>query len=182
METERLILRRYLASDAPALAKAANHASVTANMRDRFPSPYTIAHAELWIAENSAKNIHGAILIKPSTPGNPSDSPVLIGSLGVMPETDINYRTYSLGYWLDPAAWGKGYATEAVAAFVRWCFDVWPQLNRIEALTYSKNRASGRVLEKSGFVQEGRRRNNVEKLGVVMDDVIYGVIRSDVGK
>jgi RimJ/RimL family protein N-acetyltransferase len=66
-----------------------------------------------------------------------------------------NYRSASMGYCLDEAAWGHGYATEAARALLQWAFDTL-DLNRVQAETDTRNAASARVLEKLGFVREGR--------------------------
>lgn len=56
-----------------------------------------------------------------------------------------------LGYIFHPSAWGKGYATEAVDAFVRHYFILRPEAAYIEAKVDAKNGPSIRVLEKCGF-------------------------------
>ena len=50
--------------------------------------------------------------------------------------------------------WGKGYASEAMAAFLPWCFRRY-DLDRIDADHFADNPASGRVLEKLGFIKIG---------------------------
>lgn len=186
VETERLILRRYLASDAPALAASGDHVSIGANLRDRFPSPYTLADAEAFIQlrSTSADSVyprHVGVFVKANRPENPSEAQLHIGSMGTAALEDVEYRTWELGYWFTPSAWGKGFATEAVRGFVLWAFDAWPELYRIQATPYHTNVASQRVLQKSGFVQEGRKRKCAEKAGVLLDLYVYGVLRSDVG-
>jgi [ribosomal protein S5]-alanine N-acetyltransferase len=69
-----------------------------------------------------------------------------------------DYRSASLGYCYDDAAWGLGYATEAALGLLRWAFDAL-DLNRVQAETDTRNVASARVLEKLGFVREGTLRD-----------------------
>ena len=59
-----------------------------------------------------------------------------------------------IGYGLLPEFFGCGYATEAVTAMVKWASNQ-PNVKRIEAETDPDNKASQRVLEKSGFVPTG---------------------------
>ncbi|KJZ68643.1 hypothetical protein HIM_11962 [Hirsutella minnesotensis 3608] len=184
VETDRLMIRRYLFSDAAALAEAANHAAVATNLRDGFPHPYTLAEAQSFLRRHSGTvdtryPTHGAIFIKPDTADNPSSETLLVGALGIAPDDDVYYRTWELGYWLTPSAWGKGIMTEAVYAFSKWILETWPGLNRLEAATFSNNGASMTVLTKCGFVQEGTRRGVAEKNGCIVDEVIFGLIRSD---
>jgi RimJ/RimL family protein N-acetyltransferase len=56
---------------------------------------------------------------------------------------------------LDPAHWGQGLATEAMRTFLPALFRRFP-LSRIVAERFDDNPASGRVLEKLGFVETGR--------------------------
>jgi ribosomal-protein-alanine N-acetyltransferase len=88
------------------------------------------------------------------------------------------YRSASLGYCLDNAAWGHGYATEAAGALLRWAFDVL-DLNRVQAETDTRNAASARVLGKLGFVREGMLREDRVVNGEVSDSWLYGLIRRE---
>jgi len=88
------------------------------------------------------------------------------------------YRSASLGYCLDDAAWGNGYATEAARAVVQWAFDALP-LNRVQAEADTRNTASARVLEKLGFVREGTLREDCVVNGEVSDSWVYGLIRRE---
>jgi ribosomal-protein-alanine N-acetyltransferase len=86
------------------------------------------------------------------------------------------YRSVSMGYCLDAAAWGHGYATEAGCALLQWGFDTL-DLNRVQAQTDTRNAASARVLEKLGFVREGTLREDCVVDGEVSDSWVYGLIR-----
>jgi RimJ/RimL family protein N-acetyltransferase len=89
-----------------------------------------------------------------------------------------DYRSASMGYCLEAAAWGHGYATEAGQALLRWAFDTL-DLNRVQAETDTRNTASARVLEKLGFVREGTLRQDCIVNGEVSDSWVYGLIRRD---
>ena len=67
-----------------------------------------------------------------------------------------------LGYWLGHAHWGRGWMTQAVAAYLDWVVPALG-LRRVEANVLDSNPASARVLEKNGFVEEGLRRNAICK-------------------
>ena len=88
------------------------------------------------------------------------------------------YRSASLGYCFDDAAWGHGYATEAARVLLRWGFDTM-DLNRVQAETDTRNVASARVLEKLGFVREGTLREDCVVNGEVSDSWVYGLIRRE---
>ena len=88
------------------------------------------------------------------------------------------YRSASMGYCLDDAAWGHGYAAEAGRALLQWAFDKL-DLNRVQAETDTRNAASARVLEKLGFVREGTLREDCVVNGEVSDSWVYGLIRRE---
>ncbi|MFG1676902.1 GNAT family N-acetyltransferase [Micromonospora sp. NPDC049282] len=88
------------------------------------------------------------------------------------------YRSASLGYCFDEAAWGQGYATEAARVLLRWAFDTL-DLNRVQAETDTRNLASARVLEKLGFVREGTLREDCVVAGEVSDSWVFGLLRRD---
>jgi RimJ/RimL family protein N-acetyltransferase len=69
------------------------------------------------------------------------------------------YRSIKLGYCLDIAAWGQGFATEASHGLLQWGFATL-DLNRVQAETDTRNTASHRVLGKLGFVHEGTLRED----------------------
>jgi RimJ/RimL family protein N-acetyltransferase len=89
-----------------------------------------------------------------------------------------DFRSASMGYCLDDAAWGHGYATEAARALLQWAFDTL-DLNRVQAETDTRNAASARVLEKLGFVREGTLREDCVVNGEVSDSWVYGLIRRE---
>jgi RimJ/RimL family protein N-acetyltransferase len=74
---------------------------------------------------------------------------VVVGSIGSW--TEENER--EVGYWIDRAQWGKGYATAALRAFVA----IEPH-RPLHARVADHNVASRRVLEKCGFVFERSER------------------------
>ena len=89
-----------------------------------------------------------------------------------------DYRSASLGYCFDAAAWGYGYATEAVGALLRWAFETL-DLNRVQAETDTRNVASARLLEKLGFVREGKLREDCVVNGEVSDSWVFGLLRRE---
>ena len=66
-----------------------------------------------------------------------------------------DYRSASMGYCFDDAAWGNGYATEAARALLRWAFDTL-DLNRVQAETDTRNAASAASWRSSASCVKGR--------------------------
>ena len=91
---------------------------------------------------------------------------------------DPTYRSALLGYCLDEPAWGQGFATEAADALLQWAFNTL-DLNRVQSEADTRNAASGRVLEKLGFLREGTLRENCIVDGEVSDSWVYGLLRRE---
>lgn len=185
VETPRLVLRRFKPDDAPALAAAANHRAVWAGLRDSLPSPYTLADAESFLAPREGTSEAAlqypskvAVCVKPHGDDSTDAEERLVGCIGADPGEDVLYRTWELGYWLTPDAWGHGYATEAVSGLLPWLLRTWPGVRRVQAFTFSGNPQSGKVLVKSGFALEGVQEEAAEKCGAVQDLHVYAVLRS----
>lgn len=64
------------------------------------------------------------------------------------------YDLLEIGYLMDIVERKKGYCTEAVRVFVDFLF-LSMDIERIQAATDKRNKASQRVLEKSDFTEEG---------------------------
>ncbi len=90
----------------------------------------------------------------------------------------IANRTGSLGYTVDPAHWGRGYATEATRRLVAFGFDDL-RLNRIEATCHPDNLGSVRVLEKLGMGREGYMRQHLRVRGRWLDGLLYAVLADE---
>ncbi|CAL9594038.1 GNAT family N-acetyltransferase [Streptomyces sp. enrichment culture] len=91
---------------------------------------------------------------------------------------NAEYRSASLGYCLDEAMWGHGFATEAAHALLEWGFRTL-DLNRVQAEVDTRNPASARVLEKLGFRREGTLREDCVVNGEVSDSWVFGLLRRE---
>jgi RimJ/RimL family protein N-acetyltransferase len=145
IRTERLLLRPFRDDDAPALAALAGNLKV-ARMTARIGHPYTETVARQWIAGHGALRERGeeypfAVLL----------ADALVGAVGVK-RNDAG--GYELGYWIGEPWWGRGFATEAAAAIVRFAAETLGA-GTLEAGFLYDNPASGRVLAKCGFVRTG---------------------------
>ena len=82
------------------------------------------------------------------------------------------------GYWIGKEFWSRGYATEAAAAAIDYAFRSLG-VNRVEALHFIGNSASGRVMEKCGMRHEGTLRQARKKWGEYVDVKVYAIVRGD---
>lgn len=87
-------------------------------------------------------------------------------------------QSASIGYWIGLPFVRQGYATEGVAAVLKYAFNEL-ELNRVEAACMPHNRASIAVLEKSGFRREGLARRYLQINGVFQDHVLFARLRDD---
>ncbi len=129
-----------------------------------FPHPYT--------SDDAHKFLQKVTDAKPVTNFCIEVEDLATGVIDIRMWQDVHRHTATLGYWLGEDFWGRGIMPEAVAAFTDFCFENFP-LRRISAEVFASNPASARVLEKAGFVFEGRLKNNVIKDGKLLDSLLY---------
>ncbi|MEP7382577.1 MAG: GNAT family N-acetyltransferase [Gemmatimonadota bacterium] len=166
----RCTLRSWRQSDAERLAMIADDRAIWRMLRDRFPSPYTLADAESFIASATAE--------RPSRNVAITVDDLVVGAIGVTPGEDIYRVTGEVGYWLDANARGRGLATEALRGFVAWLWET-TDLQHLCASVFTSNRDSARVLEKSGFTLAYIARKAAVKDGTIVDEWRYQNIRAE---
>jgi RimJ/RimL family protein N-acetyltransferase len=165
------LLRSWQASDLEDLCRRANDDRIARFMTDAFPHPYSTLDGLrfLTLAMSSTERFRAIVIADRA-----------VGAIGLHPQGDILSRNAELGYWLSPEFHGKGIMTRALGEMVAHGFATLP-VHRIFARPFSNNPASMRVLEKSGFVLEARLHGTILKRGEVLDELIYGIRRPDVG-
>lgn len=163
-------IRSWRVGDAPALVAHANNHEVWVNLRDSFPYPYSEEDARAWLLV--------ARLQQPETSFAIADPDGAIGGIGIQLQYDVYRRSAEIGYWLGESHWGKGIATRALRAMTRYAFHRF-DIVRLFASVFAWNPASARVLEKAGYRLEGRFRSAVFKDGRIVDQLMYGLTRTD---
>ena len=76
-----------------------------------------------------------------------------IGWAGLKFNTEmVNNKTnfYEIGYRLDEKFWGKGYASEATFAWLKYAFETM-KIKTMEAAAHTDNVASNKILQKIGM-------------------------------
>lgn len=170
--TERLILRGFRLSDAPAvqiLAGAYEVADTTLNI----PHPYPANAAIEWISSH-AKGIESGTDF--SFAITRREDGELLGAIGL--HLAPRHNKAETGYWLGVPYWGRGYATEALRRVLAYGFEE-AGLNRIYAGYFTRNPASRRVQEKAGMTFEGIMRGDLLKNGVYEDHGMCAITRQD---
>ena len=83
-----------------------------------------------------------------------------------------NGRMADVGYRIHPACWGLGITTDALRCAVRFIFEE-ATIQRLNASADIRSAGSNRVLEKCGFIRQGKM------VSVYCDYHIYGLLKSD---
>lgn len=103
---------------------------------------------------------------------------VLVGGVSLSNVRRGVAQTCSLGYWAGEPFAGRGYTTAAVSRVVAFAYgDL--GLHRVEAACIPENLASRRVLQKTGFENEGRARAYLKINGVWADHLLFGRVRDE---
>lgn len=104
----------------------------------------------------------------------------IVGSIGLEPDRRReNVKSMELGYSLDKDSWGKGYMTEAAKAVIDYAF-MELDLAILAICTGPDNRRSQRVIEKCGFVYEGRQRKGYHIYdGSDRDNLLFSMTREE---
>jgi RimJ/RimL family protein N-acetyltransferase len=161
-------LRSWQGRDRDAIVRHANNRNVSINLRDRFPYPYTMKDARIWLDM--------VVGLKPETSFAIAVGDEVVGGIGFTLQPDVGHRSAEIGYWLGEDFWGRGIGTDAVKAATEYAFASF-DICRIFAHVFEWNGSSVRVLEKSGYTFEGRLRKSVTKDGKTIDQLMYAVVR-----
>ncbi len=153
IETARLRLRRGAAADIPDLVAALNDWNV-AQWLARAPFPYSEDDARAFLRWSQP---HG----EPATPRAYVVADCVSDRLLGVASLERQEDGAELGYWLVPAAQGRGYMREAVPALLEGGSKRFPDLRTAFATTDPDNRPSQAVLLGCGFLkvaEEARER------------------------
>ncbi|HEY7667601.1 MAG TPA: GNAT family protein [Actinomycetota bacterium] len=85
------------------------------------------------------------------------------------------HRTGEIGYIVHPDHQGRGYATEASEAMLRFAFDE-VGLHRVIGRTEARNRGSARTLEKLGMRLEAHLVENEWVKGEWQSELVYAIL------
>jgi RimJ/RimL family protein N-acetyltransferase len=166
----RCEVRSWRTTDADALARYANNRAIWLNLRDAFPHPYT--------RRDAREYIRGVRQRAPQTGFAITVNDEAIGSIAFVLHRDVERVSAEIGYWLGEPFWGRGIATEALAAVTRHAIDA-HGLTRLYAVPFAWNAASCRVLEKAGYALEARLRRSAIKDDAITDQLQYAFIAPD---
>jgi len=157
LETPRLSLREFVPDDAAPLELVIGDPQT---MR-WYVRPFTRPEVEEWIARNRTRyEKHGyglwAAMLKPTRE--------LVGDCGLVVQEVDGERLVEVAYHIRRDCWGRGYATEAARACMRYGFETLG-LGKLISLIRPENLQSRRVAEKNGL----RIERQTMRVGLVHD-------------
>jgi [ribosomal protein S5]-alanine N-acetyltransferase len=169
--TERLVLRKVTKKDVNEMFfLRSDERLMTYIGRPRCKSTDESLKFIKMILEQQKKEerINWAITLK--------ENPLLQGNICLWRINKTHYRA-ELGYALHPDLQGKGLMHEAVRAVLDYGLN-FMNLHSIEAQTSPLNKASIKVLERAGFVQEGHFKENFFFEGKFYDLTVFSILAS----
>jgi RimJ/RimL family protein N-acetyltransferase len=141
IEAPRMILRPMRASDVGLMTLYASDRRV-AEMTASIPHPLPPGAVEAYVAQAMRSDTDEAVWAMDATAFGGSEL------LGVISLTRMDRGQSEVGYWVAPAMWNTGFASEAVEALV----DANPLENStIFGSVFQDNPGSARVLTNAGF-------------------------------
>lgn len=174
IETDRLILRRYVIEDADAMYKNwASDSEVTKFLTWQPHSSVEVSRGiiENWLKEYSdEKYYQWAIVLKAN--GNEP-----IGDISVV-QMNEDISMVHIGYCLGRAWWRRGIMSEALKAVMDFMFDT-VEVNRVESRHDPMNPNSGKVMQKCGMKYEGTLRSADRNNQGICDACYYALLRSE---
>src|SRR4051794_25418674 len=153
-----VLLRPFVRRDVPAITRNCSDPEVP--RWTRIPSPYTVAHADLFIDRMEMEAARGTAVAFAVCAVGEGEA---LGALTVL-RIDWESLRGDLGYYLGADGRGRGLMTRAVQAVCPWVFAKLG-LQRLQIHTDVDNVPSQRVAEAAGFVREGVLRSWQEQQG-----------------
>ncbi len=168
LASNRLVLRPFHIADAPEVRRLAGD-RVVAEPTAAIPHPYPEGAAEAWIRSHAElfatkKGVSYAITL-------PSLS-ALLGTVSLLDISERHLRA-EVGYWVGREYWAHGYCTEALTALLQFA-EGYFGATRFVGRCLASNHGSARVLEKCGFIAEGRQIKHVHHRGGYEDMLLFG--------
>ena len=173
MDTPRLRLQPLSSADLSDLQTAASIRDVADTMIS-LPHPYPPGEAERYYErqkqELKAEKAYVYVIRQ-------KEGGIFCGMIEVR-AIERDHSQAELSFWISKEVWGKGYMSEALGAFLPFCFETL-RINRLYAHHMQRNPATARVLEKNGFSQEGLLRQRVIKWGIFEDVYLWAILKKD---
>lgn len=170
--TKNLKLRKIKLSDAPSLIKYAGNKKISDQIIN-IPFPYGEEDAVfrmnfIYQGFKNKERYVFAITLK--------NTDELIGEIGL--HLDKGNNSAQFGYWIAEPFWGKGIASEALEAILKFGFETL-NLNKITATHYPDNPASGKVMINNKMIKEAELKDYFKVNGEYKSVVQYRLTKEE---
>ncbi len=172
LATSRVRLRKWTYADLPCVEAASSDPEIPRGTT--VPVHYTDELGREWIERQWSRQTSGQGVSMAIAEG---EDGVALGIIYLADRQPAG--NCELGYWLIPAARGRGTATEAVRLASQWVLGL-SGIHRLFALVVPTNEASQSVLIKCGFTREGILRSYLPQGDVALDVISYSLLDSDI--
>ena len=173
IETERLVLRRFVMEDVPAAFR-------------NWESDEQVTRFLRWQAYHEEEGVAAVMRDWVDSYKNPSfyqwaiewkEIGEPVGSISVVGMDERTEKVH-IGYCIGSKWWHRGITSEALAAVIPFFFEE-VKVNRIESSHDPRNPNSGSVMKKCGLKYEGTlRKADWNNTGIV-DCCMYGLLREE---
>ncbi|GHV33803.1 GNAT family acetyltransferase [Clostridia bacterium] len=173
IKTERLLLQRFVLSDAEAMFRNwASDPQVTQFMMWPTHTDVGVSEGVLrdWVASYERDNFYQWAIV-------PKDFGESIGSISAVRVNDKTEDVH-IGYCIGQKWWHRGYTSEALAAIIKFFFAE-VGANRVSSRHDPRNPNSGAVMKKCGMRYEGMLRQSDWSNQGICDSVYYAILRED---
>lgn len=174
LETERLILRRFVETDAEAMYN--NWATDKETTKFLSWEPHKSVEEsksiiDMWIKSYDEGAYNWVVELK--------STGEIIGNISAVHVRD-KHKLIELGYGYGSKYWGNGYASEALRAVIEFLLNEC-EYELVEARHIKGNPASGRVMQKAGMKYEAtlRRRRLNGETGEIDDLLHYSITKDE---
>jgi RimJ/RimL family protein N-acetyltransferase len=177
IETKRLILREVNKKDAKDIQKNINNLEVSKWLLV-VPYPYKLKDAEWWV-NHCQEDYKKKVKDKYNLVIELKKEKRIIGAIGLK-KIDNSQGSAEVGYWIGEDYWKYGYGSETLNEILKFAFNKL-KLRRIDALVFTGNPSSGKLLEKFGAKLEGIKRKSCKCKadGKIKDELCYGLLKTE---
>jgi ribosomal-protein-alanine N-acetyltransferase len=168
LTTEKFLLQKVLPEDQQFIFEGLSHPDIIPFYGVRYDSFEATKKQMDWYEKAYSENTGGPWKIIDKKTGE---------KIGVVayyfhkPE----HRKAEVGFWIFPQHWNKGITTEVLEKVIEYCQKE-KDIHRLEAFVEQGNIGCGKVLEKLGFVYEGKMKDCEIKDEKFVSLLIYALV------
>ena len=172
LKGKRIRLREYKDDYIPKAKEFINDPEVCLNLNPQIPFPITLKEEEEWFEDQRKDdNTYNFAIVT-------LDEEKYIGGCGIN-DFDWKNSVVTVGIFIGDKEYRDcGYGTEAMDILLDFIFNQ-INVNKVMLEVFSFNKRAINCYKKSGFIEEGRLRQNVFRDGKYHDEILMGLLREE---